>query len=90
MSADGAGTDGDHVAVLVNGMGATPLEELYVMYRRVHQKLSGQGITVRKNYIGEYATSLEMAGASISFLKLNDERLALLDAPASSPFFLEV
>lgn len=82
--------EGDRVAVLVNGMGATPLEELYVMYRRVHQILSGHGISISKNYIGEYATSLEMAGASISLLKLNDERLALLEAPAVSPFFLEV
>lgn len=82
--------EGDRVAVLVNGMGATPLEELYLMYRRVHQKLTANGVTIQKNYIGEYATSLEMAGASISLLKLNDERLALLEAPASSPFFLEV
>jgi dihydroxyacetone kinase/dihydroxyacetone kinase-like protein len=66
------------------------LEELYVMYRRVHQILSGRGVSISKNYIGEYATSLEMAGASISLLKLNDDRLALLEVPASSPFFLEV
>lgn len=81
---------GDRVAVLVNGMGATPLEELYLLFRRVHQLLSEQGITISKNYIGEYATSLEMAGASISLLALNDERLALLNAPAESPFFKEV
>ncbi|MEW1807771.1 dihydroxyacetone kinase subunit DhaK [Pseudarthrobacter sp. NPDC080039] len=80
---------GDQVAVLVNGMGATPLEELYVMYRRVHQILTERSIDIAKNYVGEYATSLEMAGASISLLKLNDERLGLLNAPASSPFFLE-
>ncbi|GAB3141364.1 dihydroxyacetone kinase subunit DhaK [Marisediminicola antarctica] len=80
---------GDHVAVLVNGMGATPLEELYLLFRRVHQLLSEQGITIDKNYVGEYATSLEMAGASISLLALNDERLALLNAPAESPFFKE-
>jgi len=81
--------DGDRVAVLVNGMGATPLEELYLLYRRVHQLLAEQGITIDKNYIGEYATSLEMAGASISLLALNDERLALLNVPAESPFFKE-
>lgn len=80
---------GDRVAVLVNGMGATPLEELYLLYRRVHQLLTEQGITIDKNYVGEYATSLEMAGASISLLTLNDERLALLNAPAESPFFKE-
>jgi dihydroxyacetone kinase-like protein len=82
-------TSGARVAVLVNGMGATPLEELYVLYRKTHQVLSGLGIELAKNYIGEYATSLEMAGASISLLELNDDRLALLDAPARSPFFEE-
>ncbi|WP_110590189.1 dihydroxyacetone kinase subunit DhaK [Microbacterium suaedae] len=81
--------DGDRVAVLVNGLGATPLEELYVLYRRVHQILAERGITVAKRYVGEYATSLEMAGASVSVLALNDERLALLEAPAASPFFSE-
>ncbi|MDJ0379040.1 dihydroxyacetone kinase subunit DhaK [Cryobacterium sp. PH31-L1] len=82
-------TSGARVAVLVNGMGATPLEELYLLFRRVHQLLAEQGISIDKNYIGEYATSLEMAGASISLLTLNDERLALLNAPAESPFFKE-
>ncbi|TFD79193.1 dihydroxyacetone kinase subunit DhaK [Cryobacterium fucosi] len=80
---------GDRVAVLVNGMGATPLEELYLLFRRVHQLLAEKGITIDKNYVGEYATSLEMAGASISILALNDERLALINAPAESPFFKE-
>ncbi|MDH6238129.1 dihydroxyacetone kinase subunit DhaK [Cryobacterium sp. CG_9.6] len=82
-------TSGARVAVLVNGMGATPLEELYLLFRRVHQLLTEQGISIDKNYIGEYATSLEMSGASISLLALNDERLALLNAPAESPFFKE-
>lgn len=80
---------GDEVAVLVNGLGATPLEELYIMYRRVHEVLSAHGVSVYKPYVGEFATSLEMAGASISLLKLNDQRKVLLDAPARSPFFQE-
>ncbi len=80
---------GDRIAVLLNGLGATPLEELYVMYRHVYAKAKELGVTIEKNYIGEYATSLEMAGASVSVLKLNDERLALLEAPAESPFFVE-
>jgi dihydroxyacetone kinase/dihydroxyacetone kinase-like protein len=83
-------TSCDRVAVLVTGLGATPLEELYVRYRRVAQLAADAGITIEKNYVGEYATSLEMAGASISVLKLDDERLALLNAPADSPFFREV
>lgn len=80
---------GDRIAVLVNGLGATPLEELYVLYRRVVHLAEQAGLTIEKNYIGEYATSLEMAGASISVLRLNDERLALLNAAADSPFFRE-
>lgn len=82
-------TSGARVAVLVNGLGATPLEELYVLYRKTHQMLAAMGVSVAKKYVGEYATSLEMAGASISILELNDERLALLNAPALSPFFRE-
>jgi dihydroxyacetone kinase/dihydroxyacetone kinase-like protein len=80
---------GDQVAVLVNGLGATPLEELYVLYRRIHETLADAGVEIARNYVGEYATSLEMAGASISLLKLNQDRLALLNAPARSPFFSE-
>jgi len=80
---------GARVAVLVNGLGATPLEELYVLYRKTHQFLAERGIEIVKKYVGEYATSLEMAGASISLLELDDERLALLNAPARSPFFQE-
>jgi dihydroxyacetone kinase-like protein len=81
--------EGGKVAVLVNGLGATPLEELYLLYRRTHQILAGHGIEIVKNYVGEYATSLEMAGASISLLELDDARLELLNAPAMSPFFRE-
>ena len=77
------------MAVLVNGLGATPLEELYLLYRTTHRFLADRGIEIVKKYIGEYATSLEMAGASISLLELNDERLELLKAPARSPFFQE-
>ena len=81
--------DGDRVAVLVNGLGATPLEELYLLYRRAHQILTERGIRIEQKYVREFATSLEMAGASISLLRLNDERLALLREPAKSPFFQE-
>lgn len=79
--------DGDRVAVLVNGLGATPLEELYIMYRRVRQRLDGQGITAAHTFIGEYATSLEMAGASISLMRLDEGLEELLVAPARSPFY---
>jgi len=79
--------DGDRVAVLVNGLGATPLEELYLIYRRTHQVLADRRVTIHRRYVGEYATSLEMAGASLSILHLDDELAELIDAPASSPFF---
>jgi D-erythrulose 4-kinase len=79
--------EGDRVAVLVNGLGATPLEELYVIYRRVHQVLADRGVTIHRRYVGEYVTSLEMAGASLSILHLDDELAELVDAPAASPFF---
>lgn len=78
---------GDKVAVMVNGLGATPLEELYILYRRVHQILGGQKITVHRVFVGEYATSLEMPGASITLIKLDDELAGLLDHPAHTPFF---
>jgi len=80
---------GDEVAVLVNGLGATPLEELYILYRSVARNLSERGISVHRTYVGEYATSLDMTGASISLLRLNAERRRLLDHPASSPFFIQ-
>jgi len=79
--------EGDEVSVLINGLGATPKEELYIMYRRVARVLAGKKIRVFKVYIGEFATSMEMAGASISLLKLDDELKNLLSKPAYTPFF---
>ena len=76
--------DGSSFAVLVNGLGATPLEELYIIYRRVHHKLLEAGHRVHRAFVGEYATSLEMAGASVSLLRLDDELTAYLDAPADN------
>ncbi len=78
---------GEQVAVLVNGLGATPLEELYLIYRKAHQLLGDLGVRIYRPYIGEFATSLEMAGASLSVLRLDDQLTPLLDAPARSPFF---
>jgi dihydroxyacetone kinase len=77
---------GDEVAVLVNSLGATPREELYILFRSVHALLASAGITVRLTWVGEYATSLEMAGASVSLLRLDEEIARLLEAPCESPF----
>lgn len=78
---------GSEVAVLVNGLGATPKEELYIAYRKIYKILQEKNIKIHRKYIGEYATSLEMAGMSISLLNLDDELKELLDAPCYSPFF---
>lgn len=78
---------GDEVAVLINGLGSTPLEEQYVVCQKVNQVLNSQGIKVHRYYVGEYATSLEMAGLSISLFKLDDELKRLVDAQANTPFF---
>jgi len=78
---------GDSVSVLMNGLGATPREELYVAYRKVAEILGERNISVFKVYVGEFATSLEMAGFSISLFKLDDELKSLLAAPARTPFF---
>ena len=80
---------GDKVGVLINGLGATPKEELYLLYRRTHSVLEAEGIKVHRVWVGEYATSLEMAGASISLIRLDDELQRLVDAPAESPFFVQ-
>jgi len=78
--------NGDEAAVLVNGLGATPPEELYILWNKTHDILCDHGIKIHKCYVGEYATSMEMAGCSISLLRLDQELKTLLDAPAYSPF----
>lgn len=78
---------GSEVTVMLNSLGATPLEELYIMYRRLLEVFKAHNITIYRPYIGRFATSMEMAGASITVMKLDDELKRLLDAPASSPFF---
>jgi dihydroxyacetone kinase-like protein len=76
---------GDEVAVMVNGMGATPLMELYIIYNEAEKYLSARGIKAVRSYVGEYMTSLEMGGFSITLLKLDVELKALLDAPCKTP-----
>lgn len=80
-------TSGSEVSVLVNGLGATPKEELYIAYRKITIILEEKGIKAYRPYIGEFATSLEMAGMSITLLNLDDELKELLDFQAYSPFF---
>lgn len=75
------------VAVLVNGLGATPLDELFILYRRVHHRLSKEKIEIVMPLVGPFVTSMEMAGASISLCFVDDEILAMLRAPANCPFW---
>jgi len=75
---------GDDVALMLNGLGGTPLSELYLLYGLAHRRLAGRGIRVRRSYVGEYCTSLEMAGASLTLVKLDDQLVSLLDAPADT------
>ena len=74
---------GDKVALMINGLGGTPISELYLLYGIAAEKLAAMGITATRSYVGEYCTSLEMAGASLTLVKLDDEIDALLAAPAS-------
>lgn len=81
---------GDEVAVMVNGLGATPLDEQYIVVRKIDEILKRENINVHRYYVGEYATSIEMAGLSISMMKLDDELKKYLDAPAQTPFFVQL
>ncbi len=83
-------TKGDEVAVLVNGLGATPLDEQYIVTRHISKRMEEEGIKVHRYYVGEFATAMEMAGFSISLFKLDDELKELLDAPAATPFFKQL
>lgn len=74
----------DRVALMINGLGGTPIGELYVLYRRAHERLAEHGIEVGRSYVGEYCTSLDMAGASITLVRLDDQIERLLAAPAEA------
>ena len=80
-------SEGDEVAVLVNGLGGTPLMEQFIVNRKVNKILEEKKVSVYKTLIGEYMTSIEMAGFSISLLKLDEELKELLDAKADTPAF---
>jgi phosphoenolpyruvate---glycerone phosphotransferase subunit DhaK len=76
---------GDKVLAFVNGMGGTPLIELYIVYQELAKVCSGRGIQIARNLVGSYITSLDMAGCSITLLKLDDELARLWDAPVNTP-----
>ena len=78
-------SSGDRVLAFVNGMGGTPLIELYVIYNKVAQLCAERGLKIERNLVGSYITSLEMAGTSITLLKLDDELTRFWDAPVHTP-----
>ncbi|PDS43867.1 dihydroxyacetone kinase subunit DhaK [Rhizobium anhuiense] len=78
---------GDRVAVLVNSLGSTPLMELYIMMRRVKSRLDDAGLVIHTSLVGNYCTSLEMAGASITVMDLDDELQRLIDHPCDCAMF---
>lgn len=75
---------GDEVVVLVSGLGATPVMELYVLYDEIDKILAEKGIKTYKAYVGNYFTSLEMMGATLTVMKLDDELKELIDLPVNS------
>jgi phosphoenolpyruvate---glycerone phosphotransferase subunit DhaK len=75
---------GDEVALMINGMGGTPISELYVLYGHAHDQVVKRGMKIRRNYVGEYCTSLEMAGFSLTLVRLDPELESLLAAPAET------
>lgn len=76
---------GDKVGLMINGLGGTPISELYLLYRHAAQLCQKRGLTVVRNYVGNYCTSLEMAGMSLTLIRLDDEIESLLAAPAEIP-----
>lgn len=78
---------GDRVVPMINGLGATPLEELYILWRRVSMRLDDAGIAAVQPMVGNFVTSMEMAGASLSMMVLDSELEALIRAPADCPFW---
>ncbi len=77
----------DTVAIMVNGLGGTPLEELYIVYRYVHNRFNSMGVTCKFSHVGEFATSMEMAGFSLTIMKLDDELSTLMSDEAITPFY---
>jgi len=83
-------TDGESVAVLINGLGSTPLMELYILAAHVGEYLKSIGVSASRVYVKEFMTSLEMAGASVSLMRLDDEILGLLDKPCDTPAWTQL
>ena len=75
---------GDRVGLMINGLGGTPVSELYILFRRAALKCRDHGFQIARSYVGNYCTSLDMAGASLTLIRLDDELVSLLEAPAET------
>ena len=82
--------EGEEIALLVNGLGGTSIEELYILCGDVIAQLKEKGVRVYRSFVGEYATSMEMMGASISICRLDEELKEYLDYPVHTPFYTQV
>lgn len=82
--------NGDEVYVLVNSLGATPILDLHICFRRVAQILEEKGIKIYKSLVGSFASSMDMAGMSVTLVKLDDELKELLDFPCNTPYFTQI
>jgi dihydroxyacetone kinase-like protein len=80
---------GDRVAVMINGLGSTTYMEMYIVFRKVKQLLDERSIRIHRSYVGEFVTSMEMGGLSITLMKLDDELAGLIDDPADCPAFTQ-
>ena len=80
---------GEEVALLINGLGATCLEELYILSNDVTELLKARGVQIYRTIVGEYATSMEMAGASISICKMNATLKRYMEHPVDTPFICQ-
>jgi dihydroxyacetone kinase-like protein len=76
---------GEQILAFVNGMGGTPLIELYIVYNALNRILHGKNVSIARNLVGNYITSLEMAGCSITLVRLDDELIKYWDAPVHTP-----
>lgn len=81
--------EGEEVCILINGLGATSIEELYILSGNVNTLLKERGIQIYRTFVGEYATSMEMAGASISICKVDEEMKEWIDMPVNTPFYTQ-
>ncbi|GIP33234.1 dihydroxyacetone kinase subunit DhaK [Paenibacillus sp. J2TS4] len=89
ITADMELSKGDRIAILVNGLGSTPHMELFIVYRRVAARLEELGVQIHRSFVGEFVSSLEMGGCSVSVMKLDEELIRMIDHPVDTPMYVQ-